>query len=57
MSFLLSFVGFIVLIAGLAWIATMLGVAQGYVMVAAMVLLAVGLVFSFTRMRVKDPVA
>ena len=55
MSFLLYFVGIIVFISGLAWLATMLGVSQAYILVGAGILLAIGLFTAATRLRVKDP--
>ena len=52
MSFLLSFVGFIVLVAGLAALATAFGLSQTYVLVGAGALLAFGLAAGLTRSRV-----
>ena len=53
MSFLLYIVGFVVFIAGLAWLATVLGVSQTYIMIGAVILLAIGI---FTAaVRAKDP--
>ena len=51
MSFLLNFVGIIVFIAGLAWLATSLGVGQVYVLPAALVLLGIGVIMVFARSR------
>ena len=51
MSFLLYLLGIIVLIAGLAWIATMLGAAQMYVAGAALLALTAGLVLAIARAR------
>lgn len=51
MSFLLYMVGFIVFIAGLAWLATMVGVSQTYIVGAAVVLLLVGVVTAASRLR------
>ncbi|HET7729129.1 MAG TPA: hypothetical protein VFK48_03765 [Usitatibacter sp.] len=51
MSFLLYLVGFIVFIAGLAWVFTMAGLPQGYILAGAGVLLLVGLGTAFARMR------
>ena len=54
MSFLLYLIGFIVFIAGLAWLATVAGVAQTYVMIGAVILLGIGLYTAIARMRDKD---
>ena len=50
MSFLLYLIGFIVFIAGLAWLATTLGVSQTYILIGAGVLLGIGLLTA-TRVR------
>lgn len=58
MSFLLYIVGFVVFIAGLAWVATLLGVSQAYIMTGVVVLLAIGLfTAAATRVRAKEPPA
>jgi positive regulator of sigma E activity len=57
MSFLLYMIGFIVFIAGLAWLATVAGVSQVYVTIGAVVLLGVGIFMAVARMREKDPPA
>jgi hypothetical membrane protein len=54
MSFLLYMIGFIVFIAGLAWLATVAGVAQGYVTIGALVLLGIG-IFTAVTARHKEP--
>ena len=51
MSFLLYLLGCIVVITGLAWLATVLGIADLYVTVAAALLLAIGVVLAITRSR------
>lgn len=51
MSFLLYIVGFIVFIAGLAWLATALGVSQTYILVGAAALLGIGLFTAAARAR------
>ena len=51
MSFLLYIVGFIVFIAGLAWLATALGVSQTYLLIGAGVLLGIGLLTAAARSR------
>jgi apolipoprotein N-acyltransferase len=51
MAFLLNFVGMIVFVAGLGWLATSLGMAQVYVLPAALVLLALGVAMAIARTR------
>lgn len=55
MSFMLYLVGFIVFIAGLAWLATVMGVSQTYIMIGAVILLGIGIFTAATRTRSKDP--
>jgi positive regulator of sigma E activity len=55
MSFLLYLIGFIVFIAGLAWLATVAGVSQTYVMIGAVILLGIGIFTAASRTRQKDP--
>ena len=57
MSFLLYLIGFIVFIAGLAWLATVIGISQTYVMIGAVILLGIGIFTAATRTRAKDPPA
>lgn len=57
MSFALYLIGFIVFIAGLAWLATVVGVSQTYIMVGALVLLAIGIFTAVARTREKEPPA
>lgn len=57
MSFMLYLVGFIVFIAGLAWLATVLGVSQTYIMIGAVILLGIGIFTAASRTRAKDPPA
>jgi hypothetical protein len=47
--------GFIVLISGLASLATLIGVAQAYVIGGALVLLAIGVFFAAASTRTKEP--
>ncbi len=51
MAFLLYFLGLVVVISGLAWIATLAGFAQIYVSAAAMALLAVGVLLDVANTR------
>jgi hypothetical protein len=55
MSFLLYLVGFIVFISGLAWLATVAGVSQTYIMVGAVILLGIGIFTAVSRTRQDDP--
>ena len=55
MSFMLYIVGFIVLIAGLACLATLFGISQAYILVGAGVLLCVGLLTAAMQARTRDP--
>ena len=55
MSFLLYMIGFIVFIAGLAWLATVAGVSQVFVTIGAVILLGVGIFTAVSRLREKDP--
>ena len=58
MSFMLYLVGFVVFVSGLAWIATMAGVSQSYILVGAGVLMAVGLFTALSqRSRLRGPAA
>jgi hypothetical membrane protein len=57
MSFLLYIIGFIVFIAGLAWLATVMGISQTYIMIGAVILLGIGIFTAATRTRAKDPPA
>jgi positive regulator of sigma E activity len=55
MAFLLYFVGFIVFVSGLAWLATMLGIAQTYVMFGVLLLMGMGIFTAAARARMRDP--
>jgi positive regulator of sigma E activity len=55
MSFLLYLVGFVVFITGLAWLATVLGVSQTYIMLGAVILLAIGIFTAVSATRASDP--
>ena len=54
MAFLLYLLGFIVFISGLAWVATVLGVSQTWILAGAAILLAIGLVTAIGKARAKD---
>lgn len=51
MAFLLYFVGFIVFISGLGWIATLVGIPQPYILAGAAALLGVGFFTALTNSR------
>ena len=51
MSFLLHALGVVVVVAGLAWIATLVGVAQVYVAGAALPLIIAGIALAVLRSR------
>ena len=55
MSFGLYLVGFIVVIAGLAWGAVQLGIAGVWIGIGAVVLLGLGIVSGVARTRQRDP--
>jgi positive regulator of sigma E activity len=54
MSFLLYLVGFVVFIAGLAWLATVAGMSQTYVMIGAVILLGIGIFTGVSKTRAKE---
>jgi hypothetical protein len=54
-SFLLYAIGFVVIVTGLAWLATMLGVSQTYVLIGVGVLLCAGLFTAATSATARDP--
>jgi hypothetical protein len=51
MSFVFDLLGFIVIISGLAWIATALGVSQAYVLGVAGILFFAGVILVVARGR------
>ena len=57
MSFLLYIIGFIVFIAGLGWLATVMGVSQTYIVIGAVILLGFGIITAVSRTREKEPPA
>ena len=57
MSFALYLLGFIIVIAGLAWGAMVAGVPQTYILIGAVVLFGIGLLSAVKRTRPKDPPA
>ena len=56
-SFALYVIGMVVVIAGLAWGASMAGLAPHWIAMGAIVLLGIGIVTAVSRTRQKDPPA
>jgi hypothetical protein len=54
-SFLLQVLAFIVLIAGLGWLATSLGVSQDHVLIGAAALICAGAFTAISRTLARDP--
>jgi hypothetical protein len=54
-SLALYIIGFVVLIAGLAYAASLAGVATQWIGVGAVILLGLGIVMGVTRTRQRDP--
>jgi len=57
MSFSLYLIGFIIVIAGLAWGAMVAGVPQTYILIGIVVLFGIGILSAVKRTRPKDPPA
>lgn len=57
MSFAIYIIGFLILIAGLAYGASMAGLSTQWIVVGVLVLLGMGLAMGATRTRQKDPPA
>lgn len=57
MNFWIYLVGFAIIIAGVAWALTVAGVGSTYVLIAAVILLGVGILTAVTKTRQKDPPA
>jgi hypothetical protein len=55
MSFAIYVIGFLLVIAGVAWAMVTAGVSTLYVVIACVILLGIGLVTGATRTRAKDP--
>ena len=54
MGILLYLVGLIVLLSGLAWLATLIGIAQPYIGGVVLVMLGVAVVASIANARARD---
>jgi hypothetical protein len=55
MSFGLYFLGFILVIAGVAWALVTAGVPMLYVTIACVILLGLGIMSAVTRTKPRDP--
>jgi predicted signal transduction protein with EAL and GGDEF domain len=55
MSFALYLAGFIILIAGLAWAATLMKVPSVWIGVGVVILIGLGILMGVTHTRRKDP--
>ena len=54
MSFPIYLVGFVIVIAGVAWAMTTAGVSTTWVLITSVILLGIGVVTAATRTRSKD---
>lgn len=57
MNFWIFLVGFLVVIAGVAWGLSVAGVSQTYILIACVIMLGIGILTAVTRTRQKDPPA
>jgi hypothetical protein len=57
MSFLIYVIGFLLVIAGVAWALSVAGLATVYIAIACLILLGLGVLTGATRTRHKDPPA
>ena len=55
MSFVLYIMGFMVLMGGLIWAATIVGIPQTYIAVGAVILLGMGIMAAVSQTRRRDP--
>ncbi len=55
MSFGLYLMGFVILIAGVAWGLSVAGIPPVYIAIACVIMLGVGILTGVTRTRPKDP--
>ena len=55
MTFLIYVIGFVLLIAGVAWGLAVAGVATVYIAIVCLILLGLGVLTGATRTRHKDP--
>jgi hypothetical protein len=54
-SFFIYIAGFLVLIAGLAYAASLAGVSSHWIVAGGLVVLGIGIAMGATRTRMKDP--
>ena len=57
MGFPIYLVGFILVIAGVAWGLSVAGVSQTWIIIACVILLGLGILSGVTKTRQKDPPA
>lgn len=55
MSFVIYLIGFVIVIAGVAWGLNLLGVSRNYIIIVALILFGLGMVTGVSRTRHKDP--
>lgn len=55
MSFTLYLLGFVIVIAGVAWGLSEAGVPSVWIGIASVILLGIGIVMGVSRTRMKDP--
>lgn len=55
MSFALYMIGFVLLIAGIAWALVLAGVSATYIAIACIILAGLGVITGVSRTRTKDP--
>jgi hypothetical protein len=55
MSFALYLIGFVILVAGVAWGLSVAGLSPTYIGIAVVILIGLGIVTGVTRTRTKDP--
>ena len=57
MSFALYLIGLIVLLGGIAWGLSIMGLASTYIAIACLIVLGLGVMAAVSRTRMKDPPA
>lgn len=57
MSFPIYLVGFLIVIAGVAWGLSVAGVSQTYIMIACVIMVGIGILSGVAKTRQKDPPA
>ena len=56
-SFPIYLVGFLIVIAGIAWGLSVAGVSSTYIIIACVILLGIGILSGVSKTRMKDPPA